>query len=213
MTTEGLCSGSIPDRAGRRRRHIIETARKLFVEKGFHATGVAQIARESGIAVGQLYRDFAAKEDVVAAIVESDCSKFVARESLHRAIEARDSDAVWAWLRRFVEPVDHDNGTSAMFAEIAAESTRNDRIAAIFVRTREEADANMHAAFAVLAPGAHLADRRARLADLVFTQSLGLKQHRLVRPDLDTVPLVDSILALIAREIERMREPPASASA
>lgn len=204
MATAALDCGSIPDRAERRRRQIIEAARKLFVEKGFHATGVAQIARESGVAVGQIYRDFAAKEDIVAAIVESDCTRFVDHTSLYHAIEAGDSQGVWAWLRQFLQPADHDSGGAAMFAEIASESTRNPRIADIFVRAREDADANMHAAFALLAPGAPVADRRARLADLVFTQSLGLKQYRLFRPDLDPVPMVEIILALIAREIDEM---------
>jgi AcrR family transcriptional regulator len=48
-------------KAAQRREKIIEAARKLFIDNGFHATGVAQIAKESGIAVGQLYRDFASR--------------------------------------------------------------------------------------------------------------------------------------------------------
>ena len=42
------CCGLPADRAATRRRRIIEAARSLFVANGFHATGVAQIARESG---------------------------------------------------------------------------------------------------------------------------------------------------------------------
>ncbi|RZM06398.1 MAG: TetR/AcrR family transcriptional regulator, partial [Sphingomonas sp.] len=37
-------------------------ARRLFVEHGFHSTGIALIAKESGVAVQQLYRDFPSKE-------------------------------------------------------------------------------------------------------------------------------------------------------
>lgn len=208
MEKDSVDCGSMRDRAERRRRQIIAVARKLFVERGFHATGVAQITRESGIAVGQLYRDFAAKEDIVAAIVEGDCARFVASEALRRAIEAEDTDAVWTWLREFLEPADYDRGTSAMFAEIAAESARNVRIAAIFARSRGEADANMKAALELLAPGAHLTERRALLADLMFTQSLGLKQHRLLRPELDITPMVDMVLGFVGTEIERMRAHP-----
>ncbi|WP_443018235.1 helix-turn-helix domain-containing protein [Sphingobium sp. TKS] len=43
------------------------TTRDLFVKRGFHQTGMAQIASSSGIAVGQIYRDFANKEAIIAA--------------------------------------------------------------------------------------------------------------------------------------------------
>jgi len=43
------------ERANARRERIMASARRLFLINGFHATGVAQIARESGVAVGQLY--------------------------------------------------------------------------------------------------------------------------------------------------------------
>ena len=56
-TTE---DGGVPHRekALLRREKIVSAARRLFIANGFHATGVAQIAKESGIAVGQIYRDF-----------------------------------------------------------------------------------------------------------------------------------------------------------
>src|SRR3546814_10817567 len=55
-------------RSAARRQHILATTRDLFVKRGFHQTGMAQIASSSGIAVGQIYRDFANKEAIIAAI-------------------------------------------------------------------------------------------------------------------------------------------------
>ena len=60
---------------------MLDTARKLFIENGFHGTGVAQIAARSGIKVGQIYRDFSSKEDIIAAIVNSDCRSFLGRRN------------------------------------------------------------------------------------------------------------------------------------
>ena len=71
---------SIDGRAGRatqRRAHILEISRRLFIENGFHGTGVAQIASASGIKVGQIYRDFASKEDIIAAIAARDLTRFL----------------------------------------------------------------------------------------------------------------------------------------
>ncbi len=201
---EGLCSGGMRDRAGSRRLRVIDAARKLFVNNGFHATGVAQIARESGVAVGQIYRDFEAKEDIVAAIVEGDCYAFLERESLYRAIAAGDETLVWAWIRQFMRPSDQST-SEPLFAEIIAESTRNARIAAIFTRTQGAVEGDMHAALALLAPGDHLARRRAVLGDMILTQSLGLMQHRLLRPLRDTDMLLEMILAAIAAEVRAMR--------
>jgi AcrR family transcriptional regulator len=192
------------DRAGTRRARIIETARVLFVDNGFHATGVAQIARLSGIAVGQIYRDFEAKEDIVAAIVEGDCYAFLERDELHQAIKARDEAAIWAWLRQFFRP-SATRGGEQLFAEIVAESTRNPRIAAIFARKHEDVTGTMLDALAALVPGAHLAVRRESLAQLVLTLSRGLMQQRLLLPHLGTDKLVDAIVATIATEIAAMR--------
>ena len=204
MTMTDRWCGPPQDRAAQRRQRIIDAARILFVQNGFHATGVAQIAKRSGIAVGQIYRDFEAKEDIVAMIVESDCAMFLGRESLDRAIAAGDSAAVWVWIRQFVEPTER-SGTEPLFAEIVAESARNDRIAAIFARTHDEISTNIHAALALLAPGDHLASRRERLTDLILTQSLGLMQHRLLRPDLDATRTTEMIMAIVLDEIDDMR--------
>ena len=67
-----MCCPSPPNaRAGRataRREKVIQAARTAFKANGFHATGIAQIAHASGVAVGQIYRDFANKEAIVAEI-------------------------------------------------------------------------------------------------------------------------------------------------
>lgn len=196
------CSGS-NDRSGTRRQKIIDAARILFIENGFHATGVAQIAKKSEVAVGQIYRDFDAKEEIVAAIVETDCRKVLARESLHRAISLGESDVVRDWIRQFIVPFEKKD-SEALFAEIIAESARNDRIAAIFKRADDEVRGDMLAALALIAPGSHLAERRSLLASLILAQSLGLMQHRLLNREPDSTVVAHKMLAIVEREIDDM---------
>jgi AcrR family transcriptional regulator len=190
-----LCVAA-PSRAEQRRARVIATARRLFVDGGFHATGIAQIARESGIGVGQIYRDFASKEEIVAAIVAADCGEYQRAEELHRAIAAGDRDGVRRWLHELVEPEDDLEG-SRLFAEIVAESSRNERIAAIFAKLQSDLRANMLAALALLAPGEALAEPRARLADAVLTMSLGMLHHSLMQPALDTTRLARTLQAIV----------------
>lgn len=210
MNWGDACCGGRASRADLRRRKLIDAARKLFIENGFHATGIAQIARGSGIAVGQIYRDFSAKEEIVAALVEADCGSFMDAESLDAAIRDGDAALARAWLRHLVAPGDDPEG-GRLFAEIVAESSRNERIAAIFVAVQDKLRANILAALALLAPGENLAPRRASLADTIMTLSLGLLHHRLIRPNLDAPALVDELQAIIDWRVDAlMRGGPAA---
>jgi len=188
-----------------RRWRVIAAARKLFIDNGFHATGIAQIARESGVAVGQLYRDFAAKEDIVAAIVNADCRSFMAADALRLAIQDGQEHEVRDWIRQFVMPDEDDEDDGRLFAEIIAEAARNARVAAIFESIHDDVRVLMLDALAMLASGDALAVRRAALADAILTMSLGLLHHRLVRPRSDMTPLVTTLLGIIDREIDALR--------
>jgi AcrR family transcriptional regulator len=48
---------------------IEEVAFSLFMEHGFHATSMRQIADRAGLALGGIYNHFSSKEDIFAAIV------------------------------------------------------------------------------------------------------------------------------------------------
>lgn len=66
MPTEALSA------KGRQTREAIEqAARKLFAERGFHGTTLADITSAAGKSPAVLYRYFADKEDLLAALAES----------------------------------------------------------------------------------------------------------------------------------------------
>ena len=201
MIESEICCGAPRNKTEARREKVIDAARKLFIENGFHATGIAQIAKESGVAVGQLYRDFSSKEDIVAAIVNTDCRTFMAADSLRIAIDNGDEGQVRDWIRQFVLP-EEDVDDGRLFAEIIAEAGRNDRIAAIFDRTHHDVHTLMLAALDMVAPGAALAERRSVLADVILTMSLGLLHHQLVGRRVTVTPLVQAMIAIIDRDID-----------
>src|SRR3546814_14249999 len=82
------------ERARARRDRLRQVARTLFIEQGFHQTGTAQIAAASGIAVGQMYRDFKNKEAIIAAICEADVEAWLEEKALADAVAARDLKAI-----------------------------------------------------------------------------------------------------------------------
>src|SRR3546814_12889441 len=85
-------------RSAARRQHILATTRDLFVKRGFHQTGMAQIASSSGIAVGQIYRDFANKEAIIAAICEADLAEWIEEEALETAVRGGVGEGTHTWI-------------------------------------------------------------------------------------------------------------------
>ncbi len=47
------------------RMHLLDTALRLFNQRGYHATGIDLIIAEGGVAKTTLYRHFETKEDLI----------------------------------------------------------------------------------------------------------------------------------------------------
>src|SRR5258708_33123999 len=63
-----------PQRSARER--ILETADDLFYREGIHAVGIDTIIEKSGVAKMSLYRNFASKDDLVAAYLEARSQRY-----------------------------------------------------------------------------------------------------------------------------------------
>lgn len=57
--------------AADRRKHLIETAIRLFTEGSYHGTTTAEIARAAGVSEPILYRHFASKQALYLACIET----------------------------------------------------------------------------------------------------------------------------------------------
>ncbi len=211
MSMNAVCCDILPlipaGRAAERRQHILDTSRRLFIENGFHRTGVAQISAASGVKVGQIYRDFSAKEDIVAAIALRDLSQFLDEAGLDRAIHARDMAAVRQWILAFVT-YDEDVDGYRLMPEIMAESSRNPRIARLQEEISSRVKNALAAALAAWAPGKDRAIARSELADLILTLGGGLCQSIVMEAlqGRDYLPLCERLQAIVSRELELIRD-------
>ena len=61
------------DEDSSKRRQIIEGARKVFLERGFDAASMGEIARVAGVSKGTLYVYFKSKEELFEAVVGRQC--------------------------------------------------------------------------------------------------------------------------------------------
>jgi AcrR family transcriptional regulator len=86
---------------GRQTRQAIEqAARKLFAERGFHGTTLADITSAAGKSPAVFYRYFADKEDLLAALAESFLHDVVAPSGL--SVHLPDSPDDYAFFTSVV---------------------------------------------------------------------------------------------------------------
>lgn len=73
------------------RREIIDAAFDCFAEKGYHGTGIADIAARLGIGHGTFYRYFQNKRDIVDHVMDEMLGRIVAALSTENAPDAANT--------------------------------------------------------------------------------------------------------------------------
>ena len=79
-----------------RRQQIMNAFIVHVVEKGFHKASMADIAKTAELSVGQIYRYFAHKEDIIRAVVEQKTEEYLLM--MEEFLEKK------GWLARMFEP-------------------------------------------------------------------------------------------------------------
>ncbi|WKX27049.1 TetR/AcrR family transcriptional regulator [Tatumella ptyseos] len=117
-----------------RKDALIDIARKSFQQNGLHGTTLAVIAKDSTLSVGQIYRIFLNKEEIVEAVVNQIVSERVAQflEQNH------DLEQKAVLLANALPPTDSRRLDDALLMEINAESLRNPRLLAILQRADQK---------------------------------------------------------------------------
>ena len=82
-----------------RRDEIMVAAKKVFAHNGFHATTIADIAKEAGLAYGSIYQHFDSKEELFDALMAAQ--EYALRTHLAVAMAATGArpDESWEPLR------------------------------------------------------------------------------------------------------------------
>lgn len=186
-------------RSDARRLKLLATARKLFAHQGFHLTGMSQIARESGIAVGQIYRDFASKEAIIVALADESLHEWLEEEMLDAAIEARDAKAIDAWIMRMLMD-DCDFEERRMMVEVIAESGRSPIIAELNFKILASFRKLLDRALLSLAPATSPVIR-IQIINLIQILSWGIAVGQELDPDMDHAAMREYAAYLVRREI------------
>ncbi|MEV6066336.1 TetR/AcrR family transcriptional regulator [Nocardia sp. NPDC052001] len=84
-------SSRIERRKAELRQEIIDTAFACFADKGYHATGIADIAAELGIGHGTFYRYFANKRDIIDHVIDDLAARIIEALGTDNAPDAAES--------------------------------------------------------------------------------------------------------------------------
>ena len=76
------------------RQHLLECAKKEFLEKGYMKASLRNICKEAGVTTGALYFFFKDKEALFGALVEEPLKKLYAAMEEHYATEMRNGEQV-----------------------------------------------------------------------------------------------------------------------
>jgi len=95
----------------RTKRFILETAKRLFVEKGYFNTSMRDIAREVGVSTGALYHHFESKEEIAGEIYRETVERI--KERLEGALlEGKDTkEKVISAIRELLTLAEEDRYT------------------------------------------------------------------------------------------------------
>jgi AcrR family transcriptional regulator len=135
LSSRPPCTAKDSPRADAQRARILCAAQKCFIEHGFHAASMANIAETAQMSAGLMYRYFANKNAIVRAIIERQLLEGRAQIArLHSSSElaAELFDVYSRWQAR-----DPGVMNAALYLEMSAEATRDPQIAAA-LRTSDE---------------------------------------------------------------------------
>jgi AcrR family transcriptional regulator len=186
------------------RERIIHAARKLFDLKGFHATTTADLASEAAVSMGQIYRHFTAKDDIVLTIVEEDVQICV--EAMHAIFDAVECgkqtlfEAIKAIAYTSLEAPN-----SGLLFEILAEASRNPSVAERLEKlTFFYRDGVRRLAF--LARPDFPAKELDAYADIMTACFIGLGHRTALAPSADIEEASNATACLMMRSLNAPRE-------
>ena len=103
-----------PTKGETTRLAIEDAAIELFIDKGYHATSMRQIAEQAGLALGGIYNHFASKEEIFEGII---VDKHPYRIILPAILKA-EGETVEAFLRNALKIVLDTFGSEPVFIKL-----------------------------------------------------------------------------------------------
>ncbi len=186
-----------PETQHARREHILKSAERCFIEKGFHSTTMIDICQEAAVSPGEFYIYFASKEDLIAGLCEREKERFTADlASITGSLDILSALQILVEKYCCDEPI----GKVRLHIEIAAEAVRNAKIN----QTVRETDRIVRRGLAALIEREIVRGRIApQLPPKIIVRAMaalgdGLFLKRAVDPDFDPRRIIPAVMTMIS---------------
>lgn len=98
---------------------ILAVSLELFVNRGFAATRIADIAAEAGVSAGLLYHYFPSKDDVLVALLQASLPRMEAAAQELEALALPVADKIHLALQRLIQGIQEHSETGKFHLLIA----------------------------------------------------------------------------------------------
>ncbi len=90
-----------PEEAEQTRKHILATAKELFVQKGYSATSIDDIRVKSGMSKGSIYYHFKSKESLFLKLLEENMHEWIEQWTKLSASLTTETERLYALADHF----------------------------------------------------------------------------------------------------------------
>lgn len=113
----------------------MEAAIACFIDKGFHATSMRDIARQANVSLGNLYTYFPGKQQLIAEVAELERLELEPMLETLEALAAPNVEDVMAFLARY-RTLNLQTDWAVLAAECLAELARSSPLRPVFEANR-----------------------------------------------------------------------------
>ena len=191
------------ERREQTRDDLIAAADRAFVEGGFHATSLDQIANAAGYTKGAVYSNFASKEDLFFAVYERRAE--VSRAQMEELLASDPAAGIERLSADTSGRHGRDDGWLAVFFEFWAHAIRHPELRGRFATIHRRVQIPVAGALERIAAeqDTELPDDALRLAVAAGAMQIGLALERLTQPEVVDEALGPRMTRLLRDEIER----------
>ena len=165
---------------------ILQAAREVFSQRGYHRATIEQIAGEAGLSNGAVYYNFASKEDLFLALLEEWRTELIQdlASALPRPGSAQPGQSFQDELSHVIGMLQRRREWRLLLFDFATYAARNPRFRARFAASRQRFKQALAAALAERTAAHHLqpAAPPQQLAVLVTALVNGLAFDELTEP-------------------------------
>jgi AcrR family transcriptional regulator len=142
MSTKTTKRHTDPALAEARRTQVLQAAEDCFRRKGYHAAGMAEIAKTAKMSAGHIYNYFASKETIIEAIIQQDMEEMF---SIFQQFEDQPGELINVMLEGCDEGVERhlNKQQDTLQLEMLAEAVRNQKVAFLLQASDTQARAKM----------------------------------------------------------------------